>query len=84
MPKLLKFIRVVFKNKYFLISEKHSYINLLKCADKMKFMYMKVRQPQAFGKYFLGFVLTTRRRDAIVLPSRDLRAKNSHLRVAFV
>ena len=36
-------------------------------------MYMKVRLPQTFGKYFLGIVLTTRRRDAIVLPLRDLR-----------
>ena len=51
---------------------KNGHINLLKCADSLKFMYMKVRQPQAFGKYFLGIVLTTRRRDAIVLPWLDL------------
>ena len=38
----------------------------------LKFMYMKVRQLQTFGKYLLGIVLTTRRRDATVLPSRDL------------
>ena len=55
-----------------------------KSAGSLKFMYMEVRQPQTFGKYFLGIVLTTRCRDAIVLPSRVLLANNSHLRVAFV
>ena len=77
-------ITIVHVSLWLRCTNKSWYINLLKCADSLKFMYMKVRQTQTFGKYFLGIVLTTRRRDAIVLPSRVLLAKNSHLRVAFV
>ena len=66
-------ITIVHSSPWLRCTNKSGYINLLKCADNLQFIYMKVRQPQTFGKYFLGIVLTTRRRDAFAWPSRDLR-----------